>query len=167
MSTLAVNTLQAQTGTTVSIPTGNKIVGTDATSIVAPGMVIQTVTNTSTTTVNSSSTSASDLITASITPQFTNSIIHIEGYVSRMQVSVSSNAYASLYIADPSGSFISTAVMGSAISNSSPMTVFGTHSPSSTSSQTYKLRLSCASGGTSSTGTDGQRYTIKLMEIAQ
>ena len=167
MSTLAVNTLQAQTGTTVSIPTGNKIVGTDATSIVAPGMVIQTVTNTSTTTVNSSSTSASDLITASITPQFTNSIIHIEGYVSRMQVVYgSSNAYASLYITDPAGNNLTIAVLGSAIANSSPMTVFATHSPSSTSSQTYKIRLSTSSGGTTSTGTDGQRYTIKLMEIA-
>ena len=43
MSTLAVNALQAQTGTTVSLPTGHKIVGTDAASIVAPGHIIQQV----------------------------------------------------------------------------------------------------------------------------
>ena len=133
---------------------------------IVPGHAIQIVTNTSTSTVNSSSTSPSDLITASITPQSTNSVIHIEGYVSRMQVSPSSNAYASLYITDPAGNNLAIGVLGSAIGNSSPMSVFATHSPSSTSSQTYKIRISTASGGTSSTGTDGQRYTIKLTEIA-
>lgn len=133
---------------------------------IVPGHAIQIVTNTSTSTVNTSSTSPSDLITASITPQSTSSVIHIEGYVSRMQVSASSNAYASLYITDPGGSNLTTAVLGSNIGNSSPMSVFATHSPSSTSSQTYKIRLSLASGGTSSAGTDSQRYTIKLTEIA-
>ena len=47
MSTLAVNTIQPQTGTTttvdadLTVPTGHKIVGTDAASIYAPGMVVQ------------------------------------------------------------------------------------------------------------------------------
>ena len=134
---------------------------------IVPGHAIQTVTNTSTSTVNNSSSSPSDLITASITPRSTNSIIHIEGYVSRMQIVPSSNAYASLYITDPAGVNLTLGVLGSAIGNSSPMSIFATHSPSSTSSQTYKIRISTASGGTSSTGTDGQRYTIKLTEIAQ
>ena len=129
------------------------------------GSVIQTVSNTATAVVNSSSTSPSDLISASITPQFTNSIIHIEGYVSRMQVTVSGNAFASLYITDPSGNNLATAVLGSAITNSSPMSMFATHSPSSTSSQTYKIRLSMASGATSQVSTDDQRYSIKLTEI--
>tara|TARA_B100001057_G_scaffold188656_1_gene189475 strand:- start:83 stop:688 length:606 start_codon:yes stop_codon:yes gene_type:complete len=148
---------------------GTITAGTVGSSVVFPaGHVIQTVTNTSTSTVNSSSSSASDLITASISPKFSNSVIHIEGYVSRMQVVYgSSNAYASLYITDPAGNNLTTAVLGSAIANSSPMAVFATHSPASTSSQTYKIRLSTSSGGTTSTGTDGQRYTIKLTEVAQ
>jgi len=129
--------------------------------------VIQTVSNTATAVVNNATTSPSDLISASITPKFTNSIIHIEGYVSRMQVVVSSNAFASLYITDPSGNNITTSVLGSAITNSSPMAIFGTHSPSSTSSQTYKIRLSKASSATSTTGTDDQRYSIRLTEIKQ
>ena len=133
-----------------------------------PKIPESTVINTDTSTVSTSSTSASDLITASISPKFSNSVIHIEGYVSRMQVVYgSSNAYASLYITDPAGNDLTTAVLGSAIANSSPMSVFATHSPSSTSSQTYKIRLSTSSGGTTSCGTDSQRYTIKLMEIAQ
>tara|TARA_X000001036_G_scaffold244666_1_gene228312 strand:- start:404 stop:922 length:519 start_codon:yes stop_codon:yes gene_type:complete len=171
MSSLTVQNIQgsASSSNTISVASGHKISGnvTHGTGSVFPtGHVIQTVTNTGTTTVNSTSTSPSDLISASITPQFTNSIIHIEGYVSRMQVVVSSNAYASLYITDPAGNNLTTAVLGSAITNSSPMSVFATHSPSSTSSQTYKIRLSKASSATSSTGTDSQRYSIKLTEIA-
>jgi len=157
VSTIKVDTIQKVNG---SVPKPTDL------GLNVSGHVIQSVINTSTSTVSSSSTSASDLITASITPQFTDSVIHIEGYVSRMQVVVGgSNAFASLYITDSSDSAITTAVLGSAIANSSPMSVFGTDSPSSTSSQTYKLRLSTASGGTTSTGTDGQRYTIKLTEI--
>ena len=47
MSTLAVNTIQPQTGTTttvdadLTVPTGHKIVGTDSASIYAPGMMVQ------------------------------------------------------------------------------------------------------------------------------
>lgn len=47
MSTLAVNTIQPQTGTTTTVdadltlPTGHKIVGTDSASIYAPGMQVQ------------------------------------------------------------------------------------------------------------------------------
>lgn len=46
MSTLAVNTIQPQTGTTTTVdadltlPTGHKIVATDSASIYAPGMVV-------------------------------------------------------------------------------------------------------------------------------
>ena len=173
MSSLTVQNIQgsASSSNTINVASGHKISGnvTHGTSSVFPaGHVIQTVTNTSTSTVSTSSTSASDMISASISPKFSNSVIHIEGYVSRMQVVYgSSNAYASLYIADPAGNFLTTCVVGSAIANSSPMSIFATHSPSSTSSQTYKLRFSNSSGGTSSCGTDGQRYTIKLIEIAQ
>ena len=43
MSTLAVNTITTQTGDTVTLPTGKKIVATDANSIIAPGMAINSV----------------------------------------------------------------------------------------------------------------------------
>jgi len=47
MSTLAVNTIQPQTGSTTTVdadltlPTGHKLVGTDSASIYAPGMMVQ------------------------------------------------------------------------------------------------------------------------------
>ena len=163
MSKIEVNEIAARSGSTVSLASGVTPSG-----FVPAGGIIQTVINTSTSTVSTSSTSPSDLITASISPKFNNSVIHIEGYVSRMQVAYgSSNAYASLYITDPAGNNLTLGVLGTAAANSSPMSLFATHSPSSTSSQTYKIRLSIASGGTSSVSTDGQRYTIKIMEIAQ
>jgi len=129
--------------------------------------VIQTIVNTATTNVATTSTTAQDLISASITPQFTDSEIFIEGFVSRLEIVYgSSNAYASLYLQNPSDSNITTVVSGDAgDSNSSPAVIFGTHSPNSTSSQTYKMQFSKASSGTTSTSTDGQRYSIILREI--
>ena len=46
MSTLFVNNLDTATGTTITTPTGKKLVGTDAGGITSPGMVIQVVRHT-------------------------------------------------------------------------------------------------------------------------
>jgi len=46
MSTLFVNNLNTATGTTITIPTGKRLVGTDAGGITSPGMVIQVVRHT-------------------------------------------------------------------------------------------------------------------------
>ena len=76
MSTLAVNTITTQTGNTVTLPTGKKIVGTDAGSVVAPGTVINVVNVQDGTTYNhSSSADAASGIQASITPTYSNSKI--------------------------------------------------------------------------------------------
>ena len=57
MSTLAVNTITAETGTTITVPTGKKLIGTDNSSIAAPGMVVQVVKSTSNATFSTASTS--------------------------------------------------------------------------------------------------------------
>ena len=168
MSTLFVNNLNTASGSTITVPTGKSLVVTDTGGLKVPGQPVQIVTNTSTSTVNSSSTSAVDLITVSITPKYSNSVIHIEGYIGHMVTSVgSSNAYATMRIKDPAGNTLARTVTGQAAYESSSFSGIGLHSPSSTSSQTYKLTISCASGGTGSTSTDGQYYTIKCTEIAQ
>ena len=158
MSTIKVDAIQKVNG---SVPKPTDL------GLNVSGHVIQTVINTATSTVTTSSSSSQALLSASITPQFTDSIIHIEGYIARMAITFgSSNAYASFYILDPSDTVLTTGVLGSSgHSNSSPMSIQATHEPNSTSSQTYEIRLSTASGGTSSTTSDGQRYTIKLTEI--
>ena len=51
-STLKINNLDTASGTTITIPTGKTLVGTDTGSVKVPGMVVQTVTNTSTSTVS-------------------------------------------------------------------------------------------------------------------
>ena len=71
MSTLAVNTIQAQTGTTVSVTSGQVLH--------APGHVIQTVSGTYSTAGSTVSTTAVQAWTGvSITPKFSTSLIKVE-----------------------------------------------------------------------------------------
>jgi len=140
----------------------------DITTLKAPGTVIQTVTNTSTTTVTVSSTTPVNLIAVSITPKFANSVIHIEYYVSQIEIGKgSSNAYATVYLYDPSGNQLFRTVNGEVDYNSATHSGIGIHSPNSTSSQTYQTMIGTASGGTGTTHTNSGRYTIKATEIAQ
>ena len=86
MSTLAVNQITTQTGDTITLPTGKKIVGTDAASIVAPGHVVQVVhTNPDTYQgfrYQSTATSFADTgLVIQITPKFSNSTILVQGSV--------------------------------------------------------------------------------------
>jgi len=170
MSKIEVNELAARSGTNIAMTSGHTMQPNFHSSTAFPaGHVIQTVINTSTSNISTTSTTPQDVISASITPKFATSTIHIEGYISRLEIVYgSSNAYASVYLRDPSDNNITTGVSGEAgDSNSSPAAIFATHSPNATSSQTYKLMFSKASGGTTSTSTDSQRYTIKLTEVAQ
>ena len=58
MSTLFVNNLNTASGSTITVPTGKQIIGTDTNSIKAPGMVIQSVhSDTSTWTPRATTTS--------------------------------------------------------------------------------------------------------------
>ena len=173
MSTLTVQNIQGSSSSsnTINVASGHKISGnvTHGTSSVFPaGHVIQTVNSTSTSTVSTSSNTAQALISASISPKFTNSVIHIDGYIGRFQLGYgSSNAYGTITMLDPSDNTLAEGVGGSAIANSMPIAIHAVHSPNSTSSQTYELRLAAASGGTGTVSTDGQRYSLKLTEIAQ
>ena len=82
MSTLKTNTLQAATGTTVSIASGNKISG-DAGAIVVPGQVLQVQSALKTDHFSSSSTSFVDVtgLTVNITPSSTSSKVLVRAYV--------------------------------------------------------------------------------------
>ena len=148
--------------------TASKLSGDINYSNLPVGSVIQTVVGTSTTLVSTTSGTAQDLLSVSITPKFTNSLITLEGYISRFDISYNGNAYGSVYLLNPAGSGITTAVAGDAgHNNANIISVFGNHSPNSTSSQTYKLAMSTASGATTSVNTDSQRYSLILKEIAQ
>ena len=79
MSTLFVNNLNTASGSTNTLPTGKQIVGTDAASIYAPGMVVQFVE--SSTTSNRAEISSSSYVATNcfidITPKFANSKIQV------------------------------------------------------------------------------------------
>lgn len=88
MSSIQVDTITARTGTgTISIPTGNKLVGTDVGSIVTSKGVVQMQYVTQMPTSHVSTTIASEAsvpLIGSITPKFSNSVIKVE-FFSTMQ----------------------------------------------------------------------------------
>ena len=85
MSTLFVNNLTTASGSTITVPTGKKIIGTDNSTFVAPGMTLQTVSGTFTDVDHSfSGTSFADIDTSlnlSITPKFSTSKLLITGNI--------------------------------------------------------------------------------------
>ena len=92
MSTLAVNQITTQTGDTITLPTGKKIVGTDSGSIVVPGQILQVQTSTTSAQMTFTSTPSSwtDLtgMTVNITPKAVNNKILVTGV---MYIGSSSN----------------------------------------------------------------------------
>ena len=76
MSTLYTDNIRANNASQITVPTGQKIVGTDAASIYAPGMVVQMVHLADTTVTRAATSSTSYVATDvfnSITPKFSNS----------------------------------------------------------------------------------------------
>ena len=70
MSTLAVNTLQAQTGSNVTVASG--------TTLQAPGHVVQMQSTTTRLFASTTSTTLADLLTISFTPKFSTSQLLID-----------------------------------------------------------------------------------------
>ena len=79
MSTLFVNNLNTASGTTITIPTGKQLIGTDSNSIKAPDMVVQVKHHTHATTVTSTSnnTWVASGTTLTFTPKYANSDLYI------------------------------------------------------------------------------------------
>ena len=83
MSTLFVNNLNTASGTTITVPTGKTLVGTDIGSIKAPGTPIQVVYNSVQTHAQYDSTSyAATDVEVAITPKFATSKFLIEAVYS-------------------------------------------------------------------------------------
>ena len=75
-STLKINNLDTASGTTITLPTGKTLVGTDDGAFRVPGAVLQVVQVATTTTTSTSSTSFVDTgLTATITPKSSSSKI--------------------------------------------------------------------------------------------
>jgi len=195
MSTLYTDNIRANNASQITVPTGQKIVGTDSGSIVAPGHLVQLVTATTgsgtVTSFTFNGAVRAGAIGAAITPKFANSLIFITGFVHCFTNNGGAQTGIGLeLVSHPTTTFINgnnVAVAGTTqlfpyedviflngaqlMGNSSFQYQ---HSPSSTSTIHYSVAVSengNYQNGTSqinwSDGTTGGRSKIVLMEIAQ
>ena len=182
MSTLAVNTIQAQTGTTVSVPAGQ--------TLHAPGHVIQVQSVAKTNSFLTSSTSITDVpgLAVTITPKFANSKILVRGFINTGTTTAS---FCSILLARDStqifqGDLEGVRPQATAMSyEEGNQGVQDTHapefldSPATTSAITYKFQVRVGSGGGSISVNRSTRHSnnttydtttassITVMEIAQ
>lgn len=145
VSTLKTNTIQAATGTSISVASGHVLN--------APGHVIQTVSSTLTSTATGTGTSIVDTgLTATITPSSTSSKIYVNGFIS-----IGSQAYlvycwlvrgsTQILKGDAAGSRPVVTVAygdfagGNETYNMQPTPFSYLDSPSTTSATTYKIQI--------------------------
>ena len=186
MSTLFVNNLNTASGSTITIPTGKQLIGTDTNSIKAPGMVVQVQSGQciSQTTLSSNKTTYTDVgCSVTITPKYSNSKIY---------VTATGNGYAAASGDNPLHRILRT-VGGTATSiASTDYMMYSGHgdgtggaycqsvmdTAQSTAAHEYKIQIrSDTDGGTvyfnvndtnnQGTTNEAQLSTIMVMEIAQ
>ena len=172
MSTLKTNTIQAATGTTINVASGQVLT--------QPGSIIQVVRNQDNTTnarTNSTSSSYFDVAiwTASITPKFANSIIRIDaceaGLIPGATNQISLKLLRDSTTVVETTRWLFTEQGGTWEACNSAFT--GYDSPNTTSAITYKIQLKNKGttndqiqlGGYDSTGNGFASFTV--MEIAQ
>lgn len=177
MSTLYTDNIRANNASQITLPTGQKIVGTDAGSIAAPGHVIQFVSTTYQTSASTTSTSFIDTgLTASITPMFSSSKIFITVSQAYSLTQTTSGQYqGNLIIADGSnnklfgGDGYDQFRIKDMIALHWQTNLQVLHSPNTTSSFTYKTRMKAMISGTTvfAQYAGAAPSSITLMEIAQ
>ena len=180
MSTLFVNNLNTASGSTITIPTGKSLVGTDAASIYAPGTVVQLVSLSDTTVTRAASSSTSFVasnITNTITPKFNNSKI-----IARVATSINNNTnnansiVITMYRRIGSGSFSNirdnswgiTQGYSAASRIQIPCIAEIVDAPATTSAVTYTLYYRTSQGiAVEVPATTSEHCEFTLMEIAQ
>ena len=182
MSTLYTDNIRANNASQITVPTGQKIVGTDSGSIVAPGHVIQTVFAQSTAYVQTSVsdlTAPVDCLSATITPKSSSSKIlvlasHIVGgSADGIGVNVFLKRGGTLLpISEIGGDTAGLMVYGIARPNdhSAHHSFQHLNSPATTNATTYTVAIGRYGGsGTGYVGwhNNKSRSSLTLMEIAQ
>ena len=181
MSTLKLNNLEAATGTTINIASGDKISGASG-AIAVPGSVVQTVNATHNTEITTASTSfVATALNALITPKFSTSKIlvsfslpvysasgtHVVGTVFRETgTAASGDAISGTNLGSSSWGF-------SSVYDPSAGNMGGVHcsgifdSPSTTSQLRYTVACLSHNGGTVYAFINGAMATLVVQEIAQ
>ena len=151
MSTLAVNQITTQTGNTITLPTGKKIVAANGGSVGGPGAVLQTLSMTLTSASSAQGNSYVDTgLTLDITPSSTSSKVLITGFVNvaekyfRSYIRVVRDGTA-LAVGDAAGNrprvySSSTTTSGWDVYDISPIPINILDSPNTTSQVNYKIQ---------------------------
>lgn len=172
MSTLFVNNLNTASGTTITVPTGKTLVGTDEGAFRVPGTVLQVVQVATTTTTSTTSTSFVDTgMTATITPKSSSSKILVTADFGVGAGNSSNGAVTALVRGSTVLCYRGDAYSGAGNSYGADAW-FHLDSPATTSATTYKVQL--LSQGSSTTCYVNPEYSgftsptahITLMEIA-
>jgi hypothetical protein len=172
MSTLFVNNLNTATGTTITIPTGKKLVVTDTGGLAVPGTVVQVIQSVNNTVETFSTTETwTDIsnMSVTITPTSTSSKIMID-YTIHNSTSDATTTHrivrgsTAIGLGSASGSrqlaTSRTGRMAAGDENhiNGPTTMKYIDSPSTTSATTYKLQLRIQTGeGAITTNTSQQQ----------
>ena len=173
MSTLFVNNLNTASGTTITVPTGKQIVGTDEGSVRVPGTVLQVKTATDTTqrtTTSSSFVAGSNTLSVSITPKSTSSKIFVTASLSYGSPSGTISFFPTIYRGSTNLGHSSNG-FGNVFSGSSYHYAHATmqilDSPATTSATTYQVYFRIGSGSNAGRiNNDGSTSTITVFEIA-
>ena len=138
------------------------------------GKLLQVVGNSSTTTVNTSGATKSDLLTVTITPASASNKVLVMAQLTTYTYP-SNNAYAGAYIfrgnnseGSPAGTTIAQSVSGYSLTNHlyDNYSLKALDSPNTTSAQVYTLSMARQSTNTNYITTDGYLYHLIAMEIA-
>lgn len=177
MSTLFVNNLNTASGSTITVPTGKVMVGTDGGTFKSPGQIIQTLHTSYNTTVVANSGGAIETgLNHTITPKYSNSKILI---TVAQNIQTSSNSYCQICIRRgtiASNSLLSIIVTPEGYNNSTDEEInqlpfSWLDSPATTSATRYFVsmeRIGGSSNITAQTSTSGYSVsTMVLQEIAQ
>ena len=160
MSTLFVNNLNTASGTTITVPTGKTLVGTDEGAFRVPGTILQVVQAQSSSSTSFTTGSYSDLISQAITPKSTSSKIKItfngiyyanhtgSSVNNRFRVVRDGSGLSDYNGAQDSGTGQYLQYRTSAVNNHIPVPAGFTwiHSPNTTSSTTFKIQCRANTG---------------------
>ena len=174
MSTLFVNNLNTATGSTITVPTGKQLIGTDTNSIKAPGMIIQVAQHQNSTESSTAGTTYIDTgCTLAFTPKYSNSLLIFHAMMAAEQYSAANTGSRYRLMRDSTIIYESDydlyhSSQASGNQNIEKVNYLFQETSSSTSARTYKWQYSSVtSGGTSRHNKYGSPSMMMIMEVAQ
>ena len=171
-STLKINNLDTASGTTITIPTGKQLIGTDTNSIKAPGMVVQIATDHDTTslTMSSNQNYFDTGLSIAFTPKYSNSIIVIQCMMGGEVTGNSNMGIGFKVLRDSTEIYNNDYALYNSSNNAQrieQVPILVRETSSSTSARTYKVQASRrAGGGTAYVNRYAESYMI-ITEYAQ